>query len=39
MVEERVFSVVSVQSPRAYRELFDKPIWGVAMTGVNGNAG
>jgi ubiquinone/menaquinone biosynthesis C-methylase UbiE/uncharacterized protein YbaR (Trm112 family) len=32
--EDRGFTVVATQSPRAYRELFATPLWGVGMTGL-----
>jgi ubiquinone/menaquinone biosynthesis C-methylase UbiE/uncharacterized protein YbaR (Trm112 family) len=32
--EDRGFTVVAMQSPRAYYELFGTPLWGVGMTGV-----
>ena len=32
--EDRGFHVVFTQSPRAYKELFGSPLWGVGMTGV-----
>jgi ubiquinone/menaquinone biosynthesis C-methylase UbiE/uncharacterized protein YbaR (Trm112 family) len=32
--EDRGFKVVATQSPRAYKELFGTPLWGVGMTGV-----
>jgi hypothetical protein len=37
--EERGLRVVSLQSPRAYSELFDRAIWGDGVTGVKGEAG
>ena len=37
--EERGLRVVSLQSPQAYSELFDRAIWGDGVTGVKGEAG
>lgn len=37
--EDRGFRVVFTQSPRAYKELFGTPLWGVGMTGVKNSAG
>lgn len=31
--EERGFRLVALQSPHAYKQLFERPLWGVGMTG------